>query len=281
VLALMACQAGASRVYAIDRDPILAAARKNAVANGVAGRIEFLRGESSHIILPEPVDVAIADLIGHFAFESGVFAAFTDARARYLKASGRTIPGDIALYAAPIEDPELRRNLAFWRERPAGFDMTAVHDHARRAPHTAFSPGEALLTTPALVARRTLPGDLGNIAIDTTLRAVRSGTVDAVAGWFVAELAPGIAITNAPGADPRIDRRNLVLPVSEPMIVIEGDEIRLSLRVLPDEFVFQWRIERRTAGGAVHAFSASTFEGVLLSRDDLVPTPAPRDRRVE
>src|SRR5687768_858689 len=73
ILSFMACEAGASRVYAIERDPIAALGRKIAHANGYDSRVSFIRDDATRVRLPEPVDVVVSDLIGHFAFDSGVF----------------------------------------------------------------------------------------------------------------------------------------------------------------------------------------------------------------
>jgi len=42
ILAMLACQAGAGRVYAVEQGPVIAAARELATANGFADRIVFL-----------------------------------------------------------------------------------------------------------------------------------------------------------------------------------------------------------------------------------------------
>jgi protein arginine N-methyltransferase 1 len=270
VLALMACAAGAARVYAIERDPFIEVARKIAHANGYGNRIEYLRGESASIEVPEPADVVLCDLIGPFAFDAGVFDVLADATARYLKPSGRTIPSEIALSIAPVESPDLRSMLTFWRGRPAGFDMSAARDYARKTSHHLTLAADALLTTPIRVgsyacARSTLPA----IDAQATTHATRDGWIDAIAGWFEATLVPEVKITNAPGAPDRLARRNLLLPVTDPIPVTMGDEISVSVRVLVRDQIVQWKVECRNASGVYRAFTGSTFEGALISREDL------------
>src|ERR1700723_872068 len=51
IFALLACRAGAKRVYAIDTGEVIHFARQLAVANGFAERIEFIHGDSRQIQL--------------------------------------------------------------------------------------------------------------------------------------------------------------------------------------------------------------------------------------
>src|SRR5215475_8923868 len=57
--ALLACKAGARKVYAIDTESVVEFGRQFAAANGMADRIDFLRGDSRQIILPEKINVVI------------------------------------------------------------------------------------------------------------------------------------------------------------------------------------------------------------------------------
>lgn len=54
IFALLACRAGAKRVYAIDAGEVIHFARQLAAANGFADRIEFFHGDSRQIELAEP-----------------------------------------------------------------------------------------------------------------------------------------------------------------------------------------------------------------------------------
>jgi hypothetical protein len=270
VLALMACAAGASSVYAIERGPIAELARKIACVNGYGERIHFVRSESSRAVIPAPADVVVGDLIGPFAFDAGVFDVLADAYARYLKPHGRTIPSDISLYVAPAECAELRGFVELWREKPGGFDMSPAYEYARKAAYHVLLPGGALLSDPIMVGHYCLPLESPpKMRVQSTVRASRTGQIDALAGWFDATLAPGVHITNAPGAASRLARRDLLLPVSEPIPVTAGDEIAVRLTVLASDHVYRWTVERRDAAGVVRSFSGSTFEGLLVSREDL------------
>src|ERR1700751_5112541 len=63
VFALLACRAGARKVYAIDSDEIVHFVRELAAANAIpAERIEFIQGDSRKVQLPERVDVIVSDI---------------------------------------------------------------------------------------------------------------------------------------------------------------------------------------------------------------------------
>ena len=78
ILGLMACRAGAKRVYAVDEGPIIGLAHEVAAANGFQDRITHVKGLSTRVELPERVDVVLADQIGRFGLESGILDYFGD-----------------------------------------------------------------------------------------------------------------------------------------------------------------------------------------------------------
>jgi predicted RNA methylase len=100
---MLACRAGAARVYAIESDGIAGLARQIVRANGLDDRIVGVRGHSMHVRLPEPADVVVCDQIGQFGFEAGVIQYFADARRRLLKPGARLIPSRVDLWLAPVE----------------------------------------------------------------------------------------------------------------------------------------------------------------------------------
>ena len=57
ILTLLACQAGARRVYAVEPAAYIEVARESVVANGYADRVELIQAFSTAIDLPEKVDV--------------------------------------------------------------------------------------------------------------------------------------------------------------------------------------------------------------------------------
>ena len=60
-------------------------------------------------------------------------------------------------------------------------------------------------------------------------KAAKSGPLHGLAGWFEAELAPGIWMTNAPGDPEAISRPQAFFPIDPPIDVSRGEVIRTSL----------------------------------------------------
>jgi len=92
VFAVLACQLGAARVYAVEPDPIIQVAREIATANGCAGRIEFIEDLSTRITLPIQADVILSDLRGILPLFQHHLPSIADARRRFLAPGGTLIP---------------------------------------------------------------------------------------------------------------------------------------------------------------------------------------------
>ena len=277
VLGLLACRAGAARVYAIEVSGMVDIAKRVAAANGLADRIVHVNELSTRATLPEPADGLVTDQIGHFGFEAGLFELMADSR-RFLKPGGWTVPHAIELHVAPISDPEVAARIDFWSRPHAGLDFSPAHDWAENTGYPKHLDPAQLLGPPAMASRVACARmSAARIKSAVSLTIDRAGTLDAIGGWFLADLSHGVELTNAPGASRRLTRRNVVLPI-RPQAVVPGDRVDLQLQVLPADLIVSWKGTIQTARGE-HAFSHSTLSGMLLTRDDLrrlEPGTAPR-----
>ena len=107
ILGLLACRAGARRVYAIDHGGMAQPARAIAHANGLDDRIQVIDAMSTAVDLPERADLLVTDQIGHFGFNAGIVGYVADAKRRLLKSDARLVPSRIDLMVAPIDAPEV------------------------------------------------------------------------------------------------------------------------------------------------------------------------------
>src|SRR5262249_39920459 len=89
---LLACQAGARRVFAIELDDSIHLARELAAANGFRDRMEFFQGDSRRTELPERANVIVADIRGALPVGGEALAAMKDARDRLLAPGGIILP---------------------------------------------------------------------------------------------------------------------------------------------------------------------------------------------
>jgi hypothetical protein len=285
ILGLLACEAGAARVYSIEATGMIELARAVAARNGFADRLRFVHAESGEVELPEPVDILVCDQIGHFGFEAGLFDFVRDACRRFLKPGGAMIPARVALQVAPVAVPALAAAVRFWCERPAGFDMSPAHAWAASTGYpTRLEPDQCLGEPVVGVSVDVLGVTHEPFSLHVSLPIARRGLLDGIGGWFTADLAPGVILTNSPFSHDRIDRRNVYFPI-DPVAVEPGDLVSVRMRILPAAVVVSWRGEVTRAGRTIASFNRSTLGGMLLSRDDLarqragyVPTLTPRGR---
>jgi protein arginine N-methyltransferase 1 len=273
ILGLLACRAGASRVYAIDEGSILGLAREVAAAGPYAERIVHIRGFSTAVSLPEPADVVVTDQIGGFGFEAGAFEYLPDARRRFLRAGGRSIPDRIALCAAPCEHDEARGWVEFWTEPVLDFDFSAVLPMAASTSYAVTLERSHLLAQGQVLADVPVAewsGEALNGRVSWSIE--RAGTLHGLGGWFSATLAPGVELTNAPGSPARIRRHNVLLPV-DPVAVEPGDRVEAVVTILPNKMVADWTVVVTDAQGQRRLRSRhSTLGGLLLSAEDLART---------
>jgi Methyltransferase domain len=269
ILGLLACEAGAGRVYSIETSGMIELARAVAARNGFADRMHFVQAESNEVELPEKVDVLVCDQIGHFGFEAGLFDFVTDARRRFLKPGGAMIPARVDLQIAPVADPELEAAVRFWCQRPAGFDTSPAHAWAASTGYPTKFDADQCLGEPVVAASVDVPGITGeplDLNVSTVIK--NRGVLDGIGGWFAAELAPGVTLTNSPLSPDRIDRRNVYFPIA-PVAVEPGDTLTVRMRILPAAVIVSWRGEVTRAGRTLASFDRSTLGGMLLSRGDL------------
>lgn len=272
IMGLLACVAGARRVYSIEMGGMIAVAREVARANGFADRVSFIKGFSTHVDLPEKVDVVVADQIGNFGFNAGVVQYFADARQRFLKPEGVTLPLRMSLMLAPVDAEDLFSQMDFWNKSPAGFDF---HSTRLLAANTGYQVN---------LSSTSICGDAVTIAIidlnhattepfhgEATAVIHRAGTMHGLGGWFTAELAAGISMTNSPLAPEKIQRRQVYFPIDRALQVSEGDLVKIRMMIRPTDSLVNWNVDvvNGRTGAKMDSFRHSTFKGMLLPPEDL------------
>ena len=287
ILGLLACRAGASRVYAIDGGGMAQPARAIVRENGLEARIQVIDGFSAHVDLPERADVLVTDQVGHFGFEAGIVEFVADARRRLLKPDARLVPSRIDLLVAPVEVPDVPGAIDFWSGHPAGFNMETLREMTVNSGHPRTLEANHLLGTPQVGGVIDLFADTPSIAVSAEIAVSRSGTLHGIGGWFCATLSPGVTLSNAPLAAHRIARRGVVLPIRRATAVAAGDRVSVRMRILPADLIVSWtvRVFRGDAGEASERFDHSTLRGMLLdperlhrTRPDYVPNLTARGK---
>lgn len=270
ILGLLACEAGARRVYAIEMTGLIELARQVAAANRVADRMTFVRGLSTQVSLPEPADAIVCDQIGHFGFEAGLLEYGSDARRRFLKPGGQMVPSRVDLFVAPVESAELAAQVEFWARPTAGLDLSPARRWASNTGYPTALEARALLGPEARAASLDMAtADVSPFRFDVDSIVERRGTLHGVGGWFRAQLSPSVTLSNAPTEAKRLTRRNVFFPIDRPLDVVPGDRVATHMHIIPAESLVTWTVELWRGGASVARSRYSTLHGMLLDRDDL------------
>ena len=273
ILGLMACRAGARRVYAVDDGNVIELARMIAHANGFTDRVVHIQGHSTQTQLPELADVVVADQIG-FASEYGLIECFCDARDRLLVPGGSLVPCRLDMLVAPVACAEKWSEIQQWTGRPMGYDLGVVHPSAMNTVYSVKLGSDHVLGTPALAGAVDLTAtNGGSFALAASIPINRSGVMHGIGGWFSATLAEGVCLTNSPVAEGRIDRSASFFPLEYPLSVQQGDRVEIRMHIMPTDRILTWKVEvweQTPAGPSIKAsFAHSTWKGMFLSPDNL------------
>lgn len=267
VFALLACQFGARRVYAVEPDNAINIAREAAAANGFAERIEFFQNLSTEITLPEPATVIISDLRGVLPWFQQHVPSIIDARKRLLAPGGTLIPMRDVLWAAVVEATDRYEEIVGpWRR--FDLDLSAGISRLTNTWRKTRITTEELLTEPACWATLDYyQVDTPDVSAEISWRAARRSTAHGIALWFDSELADGIGFSNRPGSTELIYGKGF-LPFSRPVQVEQGEQILLRLRadLVQDDYVWSWATDFTDQK---IGFKQSTFMGVALSPEQL------------
>ena len=240
ILALMAIQAGARKVYAVEVTELASIAREIAEKNGAGGMIHFIHGDSREIELPEKVDVLISETLGHIGIDEGIVGTMTDARCRFLKPGGRIIPESMAIFMAPTTDRGVIENdLSAWKMPVAGFDFSPASRHAgqrvylRRtlesewcaAPQIAFHVNFALDAPSPFIFR-------------SRFIAQRTATCTGLSAWFESKLGVSAHLSSRATSS----WYPVFFPVDPPVDLEAFDEIdvEVNCRCVGDETAWAW-----------------------------------------
>ena len=268
-MGLIACQAGARRVYAVEPAYIIQMAKELAAANGYADRVEFIQALSTQITLPEPVNVIVSDLHGALPFFEAGIRAIIDARRRFLAPGGTLIPRREILWVAVAEAPDLYQGfVAPWKDNPYGLNLAPALQLTTHFWERAQIKPTQLLVAPEIWSTldySTLESP--HVKGELDWRMARRGTGHGLVIWFDADLAPGVGFSVAPGSPTNIYTQGF-FPWTEPVDLAEGDRVTVSLaaNLVEDNYIWRWDTHIRDAGGQVKAnFRQSTFNTFLES----------------
>ena len=266
--ALVACQLGARRVFAIEPDNIIQVGRDAARDHGVADRIEFIQDLSTKVTLREQADVIVSDLRGILPWFQQHIPSIVDARTRFLAPGGILIPSLDRLWAAVVEVPvQYEKAVRSWEDNAL--------KSGRKLSVNSWSKirvrPEDLLCQPVcwheLDYRQV---EAVNVSKTISLAVNRSGTAHGLAVWFDTELFEGIGFSNAP-SETELIYGNAFVPFEQAVEVVTDDriDVRLEARLIGEDYAWRWDTMVTSGGEAKCSFKQSSLFGAPLSISQL------------
>jgi protein arginine N-methyltransferase 1 len=269
-----AAQAGAKRVYGIEKERVVQVAEKLAARNGLTEQVTFVEGYSTEVTLPEKGDVLIMEDFSSLFVRRGVEELMRDALERHLKKDCIVIPQAVSLYVAPVEDAQLWKsclNLEDENYRLYGLDLGVLREMMLDSPHVRKIQPPALLAEPVPFKTIDLK-QTQSYLFDEVLRVKldRSGTMHGLAAWFDLSLTPSLVLSNAP-SNPESTWGQIFFPFSNPLKAEEGETITVRLACARSSRTrdIWWTWQTSAASGLADNRS---FQGIAL-RNLEVHTP--------
>jgi SAM-dependent methyltransferase len=268
ILSFLAAVAGAQTVYAIEASDALSLGQLLKRTRGPFDRIQFMRGSSTEITLPQRADVIVADIHDTFGLQPGGMGTMIDARDRFLAPGGVLVPSRIQLLAAPVEAPDLyQKYVDVWRRQIHGLDLSEFRELAVEQRHPARVQLSQLIAPMAPIGVIDLMTMRGReFSGRAQAVATRSGTIHGVCGCFVSTLAEGIEIANVPGDSATTNFAQAFFPIDVPQRVAEGDFISIRIDSFDGETRWQVEIFFHDGRGPVR-FDHNTFVSALVRTD--------------
>ena len=275
IFAVLACQLGASHVYAIEPSEIIQVAREIAAANGYTDKIEFFEQFSNQVTLPTRAEVIVSDLRGVLPLLERHIPAIIDARRRFLAPGGTLIARKDTMWAAIAEAPKPYGELVDpWDQNAFGQDLSPARRLIVNHVQKVSVDADRLLTAGRLWTtldynRVENPDVRGNLE----WRVERAGTGHGLMVWFDADLADGIGFSNAPsGRETVYGSLFFPWPRPVPLVPCQSVAVDLDAKLIEEDYVWRWitRIEPPKGSGAPFIdFEQSQLAGEVLSRAKL------------
>ena len=269
ILGLLALRAGAGRVIAVDRNPIIYVAEVLYRENGFADQVTFHHQDVRDLRIRKKVDVVISEILGNTAFDEGVLETL-DTALLHLKRGGRVVPQSLDLYLAPVSAPQVfQRDVQLSEMRGMGFStdtlqMLSPHHPVPCESFRTIAP-EARVGRVDL-GRRPLP----QRPITFTAQFRPQGTMHGITLWFKTTLAPGV----------RLDSRKtiswvpLLFPITEP-VRLRQETVHVDLTCHADNS-YTWIV--RTPG-RLFSHNSRLGEETMVAQSRMsahaVPQPTP------
>ena len=269
ILSYFACIAGAKHVYAVEQGPIIELAERICRKNGFQDRVTFIHDWSTNIDLSEKVDVIVTETIGNLGFEEGILAWVIDARNRSLKKTGCIIPSTLEINLVPVESWDDYSKLDSWLGDFYSLNFsTARSINVNNLNWTQLSP-ESFIAEPASVTKIDLLSvSRPDFSAERFFECQREGLVHGLGGWFTAEVASGVVLSNAPPINAN-SWSHVFLPLEKPIPVKAGMRLHVQIHIENNAADWKWKVNLEDAevnNNTIMIASDDWFQSTTLGR---------------
>ena len=234
LLAMLAAQAGAARVIAMDHSAIVETAREIVEENGLSGVITIVRSRVEELEeLPggvTEVDIILSEWMGFGLFARSSLEAVVAARDRWLAPEGLILPDLCTLHIGAMEDLRTREEeLDFW-QNVYGLDMSNIATASLQEPRVEVVGEEAVVTTSCLLLEvdlYTCTLDLPLLSSPFHLEVLRRDFLTAFFLYFDVTFSHGLErVVLSTRPDEVATRwKQMVLHLQEDLLVEEGEQV--------------------------------------------------------
>lgn len=231
--AFFAARAGAKRVVAVDSESVIHIAETIALGNGLADRVEFVRGSFPGVELSGEFDVVIYEDFRTNLMDRETAEMLRGVQERYMAEGARMIPGAARLGVAPVHTESV--HLETFPLELAGYERFDL-DWSTLRPFLANTPRKVGLGPNDLLGSAIYGPRLPLMPVPAAedLGVVGSwivedgGVVCALALWFELELYADEWLSNAPrGVEEPWGQ--WLLPIDPPLVLAPGQELDASV----------------------------------------------------
>jgi protein arginine N-methyltransferase 1 len=270
---MLACRAGARRVFAIESDDSIQLARQLAAANGFTDRIEFFQSDSRKTELPERANVIVSDIRGVLPLYDHVIPSLEDARRRLLAPGGIMIPQSDVLKAALIEAHEYYSLLTSpWQRSVPGVNLSSsLLPILNQTYGSSFKSDQLLTQAQDWGVLDYTVGAPARLTAELDFQVVRDGAAHGVCLWFETKLFGEIGYSSGPESASTVYGQSF-LPWLEPVAVEKGRQIQIELHadLVGQDYIWRWETTISAAPNSPkRRFEQSTFLGANFSPHSL------------
>lgn len=228
LLAMMAAKAGAAKVYAIERvQGSQSLAEHLIAANGLADVVEIIKGDAEQVVLPQPIDALVSEVLGNVGIDEGVHPIYRAFLANNPVPPENIIPQRVRAYLQPLQ--LTTEHVGPWRRSIHGIDLSpaiALLDQPCAMTMDLRKPQKPL--APPILIEDIRPGREDRDHPETWTvgcTIAEDGILDGVAAWFDCMLTGDVTFDILPRPDSSWG--NAFWTVEPTLTVKAGDHLEL------------------------------------------------------